>query len=85
VNAAQKFVITREGQTYDAKAVLIRAARSVPGWEPLAPTDFDGTIDTVARPLRRLGYVVRDKDNSSRRFWWVNQNKTHEEFEVGFI
>jgi putative restriction endonuclease len=85
VNAAQKFIISYEGHTYDAKAILMRAIRFLPGFEDLQVGAFDGNIDTVAKPLRKLGFIVRDKNLQERRFWWVNQNRTREEFEVGFM
>ena len=85
VNAAQKFVISHEGLSYDAKAILTRAIRLIPGYETLQINAFDGNVNTVARPLRQLGFVVREKTVRKRRFWWVNQNRTREEFEVGFM
>lgn len=85
VNAAQKFVIVHEGHTYDAKAILIRAIRLVSGLEETQSTSFDGNLNTVAKPLRKLGFVVKDKDALEQRFWWVNQEETSEGFEIGFV
>lgn len=85
VNAAQKFIIVHEGHSYDAKAILVRAIRYIPGFENTQASTFDGNADTVAKPLRKLGFVVREKGLRKRRYWWVNQNRTREEFEVGFM
>ena len=85
LHAAFKFVIVFEGQVYDAKAVLVRSARRQTNDNNIALAEFGTTEDTIARPLRRLGFVVRDKERTDNRFWWVNQNKTREEFIDGYM
>ena len=85
LHAAFKYVIVFEGRTYDAKAVLVRSARGQTNDNDIALADFGTTENTIARPLRRLGFVVRDKDHAGNRFWWVNQNKTREEFADGYM
>ena len=85
LHTAFKYVIVFEGRTYDAKAVLVRSARSQTNDNNIALADFGTTENTIARPLRRLGFVVRDKDLTKNRFWWVNQNKTREEFVDGYM
>ena len=82
---AFKYVIFQEGRQYDAKAILVRSARYQENDDSISVNDFGTTEATVAKPLRRLGFVVADKEDSRKRFWWVNQNKTREEFEVGFL
>ena len=82
---AFKYVIFQEGRQYDAKAILVRSARYQENDDSISITDFGTTEATIAKPLRRLGFVVADKDDVRKRFWWVNQNKTREEFEVGFL
>ena len=85
LHAAFKYVVVYEGRKYDAKAVLVQSARYQENDVGISLGDIGTTEAAVARPLRRLGFVVCDKDDSRRRFWWVNQNKTREEFEVGFL
>jgi putative restriction endonuclease len=85
LHAAFKFVIVFEGRIYDAKAVLVRSARRQTNDNNIALAEFGTTEDTIARPLRRLGFVVRDKERTDNRFWWVNQNKTREEFIDGYM
>jgi len=85
VHSAFKYVIVFEGRRYDAKAVLVRAARFQTNDESLSVSDFGTNEETIARPLRRLGFVVRDKDLKETRYWWVNQNKTREEFIDGYM
>jgi putative restriction endonuclease len=82
---AFKYVIKQEGRQYDAKAILVRSARYQQNDDSISISDFGTTEATIAKPLRRLGFVVADKDDDRKRFWWVNQNKTREEFEVGFL
>ena len=85
LHSAFKYVIVFEGRKYDAKAVLVRAARHQINDNSLALNEFGTNEDTIARPLRRLGFVVRDKDQTVNRYWWVNQNKTREEFIDGYM
>lgn len=82
LNPAFKFVIINKGVPYDAKAVLDMALRRR---FPKSKYSYDGNERTVARPLRALGFVVADKNDSTRRYWWVNQNRTKEEAEEGFM
>ena len=82
LNPAFKYVIIHNGVPYDAKAVLELALRRKIR-EDLGA--FEGNERTVARPLRKLGFVVTDKNESTKRFWWVNQNRTREEAEQGFM
>lgn len=82
---AFKYVVLQEGRQYDAKAILVRSARYQNNDNSISLNDFGTTEATIAKPLRRLGFVVADKEVSRKRFWWVNQNKTREEFEVGFL
>ena len=82
VYPAQKYWISNNGKTYDAKAVLVRALRkSNPALMNLKATAFNGNEFTVAQPLRELGFTV-DEFNRKPRYWWVNQNQTFNE-EVG--
>ncbi len=85
LHTAFKYVIVFEGRKYDAKAVLVRAVRRQVNDNSLALSEFGGNEATIARPLRRLGFVVRDKDQIGSRYWWVNQNKTREEFVDGYM
>lgn len=82
---AFKYVIVFEGRRYDAKAIVVRAARCQVGDNSLTLTEFGGDEPAIARPLRRLGFIVRDKDQVDVRYWWVNQNKTREEFIDGYM
>ena len=85
LHGAFKYVIISDGKQYDAKAILVRAARRQVSDNSIALSEFGANEDTIARPLRRLGFIVRDKDQTSGRYWWVNQNKTHEEFFDGYM
>ena len=85
LHGAFKYVIVSDGRKYDAKAVLVRSARLQTNDNSLALAEFGTNEDTIARPLRRLGFVVRDKDQTGNRYWWVNQNKTREEFIDGYM
>ena len=85
LHSAFKYEIIFQGRKHDAKAVLVRAARIQTSDNSLALSEFGTNEDTIARPLRRLGFIVRDKDQTSVRYWWVNQNKTHEEFFDGYM
>lgn len=82
LNPAFKYVIIHNGDPYDAKAVLDLALRRRFS-DDLG--EYDGNERTVAKPLRSLGFLVADKNDSARRFWWVNQNRTKEEAEEGFM
>jgi len=83
LNQAQKYVIVENGKKFDAKAVVDLALRRK--FPDLTGITYDGNENTIARPLRRLGFIVRDKDQTGNRYWWVNQNKTHEEFFDGYM
>lgn len=82
---AYKYVVVQDGRQYDAKAILVRSFRRQENDESISVNVFGTTEAAIAKPLRRLGFVVADKDDVRRRYWWVNQNKTREEFEVGFL
>lgn len=82
VYPAQKYWIKSGDKIYDAKAILVRALRksdiSLAG---MNANEFNGNEQTVARPLRELGFIVDDFYREPK-FWWVNQNQTFDE-EVG--
>lgn len=82
VYPAQKYWIKRGDKAYDAKAILVRALRkSNSSLVNLKANEFNGNEQTVARPLRELGFIIDDFYREPK-FWWVNQNQTFDE-EVG--
>ena len=82
VNPAQKYWIKSGDKIYDAKAILVRALRkSDISLATMNANEFNGNEQTVARPLRELGFIVDDFYREPK-FWWVNQNQTFNE-EVG--
>ena len=82
VYPAQKYWIKRGDKIYDAKAILVRALRkSDISLATMNANEFNGNEQTVARPLRELGFIVDDFYRAPK-FWWVNQNQTFDE-EVG--
>ena len=82
VYPAQKYWIKRGDKIYDAKAILVRALRkSDISLATMNANEFNGNEQTVARPLRELGFIVDDFYREPK-FWWVNQNQTFDE-EVG--
>ncbi len=82
VYPAQKYWIKRGDKAYDAKAIIVRALRkSNSSLANLKANEFNGNEQTVARPLRELGFIVDDFYREPK-FWWVNQNQTFDE-EVG--
>jgi len=83
LNRAQKYEIVYNGNQYDAKAVVDLAIRK--RFPELENAPYDGNERTIARPLRALGFIVDDKDDTASRYWWVNQNQTREEIENGFM
>jgi hypothetical protein len=62
LHGAFKYVIISDGNQYDAKAVLVRAARIQASDNSLAVSDFGTTEKTIAEPLRNLGFDVRPKE-----------------------
>lgn len=82
VYPVQKYWIKRGDKIYDAKAILVRALRkSDISLATMNTNEFNGNEQTVARPLRELGFIVDDFYREPK-FWWVNQNQTFDE-EVG--
>jgi len=82
VYPAQKYWIKRGDKIYDAKAILVRALRkSNNALINMNANEFNGNENTVAKPLRDLGFIVDDFYREPR-FWWVNQNQTFDE-EIG--
>ena len=82
VHPAQKYWIKRGDKTYDAKAILVRALRkSNISLTNMNANEFNGNENTVAKPLRDLGFMVDDFYRQPK-FWWVNQNQTFDE-EIG--
>jgi len=82
VYPAQKYWIKSGDKIYDAKAILVRALRkSDVSLASMNANEFNGNEQTVARPLRELGFIVDDFYREPK-FWWVNQNQTFDE-EVG--
>ena len=82
VYPAQKYWIKSGDKIYDAKAILVRALRkSDISLATMNANEFNGNEQTVARPLRELGFIVDDFYREPK-FWWVNQNQTFNE-EVG--
>ena len=82
VYPAQKYWIKSGDKIYDAKAILVRALRkSDISLATMNANEFNGNEQTVARPLRELGFIVDDFYREPK-FWWVNQNQTFDE-EVG--
>lgn len=57
--SSRKFVLIHEGRQYDSKAILGVAHGYATG-EKLAPADFNGRPQTIAR-LSALGFDVRDR------------------------
>jgi len=87
LHGAAKYVLdVGFGEYIDAKALVVYALRSrFEELRGLAATRLDGNERTIALPLRRLGFAVRDKGDDSPRFWWVNQNRTRVEAHSGYM
>jgi hypothetical protein len=62
LHGAFKYVIVSDSKQYDAKAILVRAARRQVSDDSLALSEFGTTEATVAEPLRKLGFTVRPKE-----------------------
>lgn len=77
-------VLSYEGRYFDAIAIVAYARKLLVDETDALPVELDIMSDVI-KPLRRAGFVVRDSPTPGRRYWWVNQNKTREEFEVGFM
>jgi len=57
-SGAAKFYIEQIGKNFDAKPILVSALRKLPGNQDLSTNDVASTEDGVAKPLRKLGFVV---------------------------
>lgn len=77
-------ILRHEGQALDAIAVVTYARQQSVDEKDSLPEEIDLREDII-KPLRRAGFVVREHPSAKPRFWWVNQDKTREEFEADFM
>jgi len=77
-------ILTYEGRSLDAISIVSYAGKLLGDEKNPLPEQID-IISDITKPLRRAGFVVREHLDVEQRFWWVNQDQTREEFEVGFM
>ena len=71
--AQRYFLVSPEGNEYDAKAILF-AARRLQGLDG-ENVDFDGDVETVAIPLMQMGYFIVDSQSrNSLRAWMYSHS-----------
>lgn len=58
VGQSVKFFIERDGKRYDAKPILLSSLRVDPEFSMLHTSDIPGDEETIATPLRKLGFSV---------------------------
>jgi hypothetical protein len=76
-NPAFRYLISYEGEYFDAKAILVGALRLVrPEVGDFDARDFDGDEKTVATPLRALGFEVVDIQRDKRQ---IDEDKIEHE------
>jgi len=67
-NPAFRYLISYDGEYFDAKAILVGALRLMrPEVGDFEASDFDGDEKTVASPLRALGFEVVDIQRDKRQ------------------
>ena len=59
---ARKYVLQKDGHSYDSKAIAGAAHGYLPGHTALKPNEFSGGEATVQRTLEGLGFVVVNED-----------------------
>jgi hypothetical protein len=62
---ARKYVLQKDGHSYDSKAIAGAAHGYLPGHIALKPNEFSGGEATVQRTLQGLGFVVVDDDTDT--------------------
>jgi 5-methylcytosine-specific restriction protein A len=61
---ARSYVLQKDGQSYDSKAIAGAAHGYLPGQAALKPNEFSGGEATVQRTLEELGFTVVGEDIS---------------------